>query len=50
MISGIFNSSDPVDQKTIFTSVSSAQKLLGLNNLFLLALKINSLVLLLIQE
>jgi lipoprotein-releasing system permease protein len=30
MISGIFNSSDPVDQKTIFTSVSSAQKLLGL--------------------
>jgi len=31
MISGIFNSSDPVDQKTIFTSVSSAQKLLGLS-------------------
>ena len=31
MIAGIFNSSDPVDQKTIFTSVSSAQKLLGLN-------------------
>ena len=31
MVSGVFNSSDVSDQKTLFTTLNSAQKLLGLN-------------------